>query len=116
MKKILLLCLALMGLALQSYAQTWTAWNKHYFQSGQLAFYSRACDIDLGNGQYKHLIQFTRNTNFLGDIHIYSIHLNGSEYGDCYIGPDYQDVTAFSFIDDTSGENSSNWNFFFRES
>ena len=115
MKKILLLCFALMGLALQSHAQTWTAWTKHYFHNGQLAFYSRACDTDLGNGQYKHVIQFARNTNFRGDIYIYSIHLNESNYGDCYIGPDYQDVTGFTFVDDTSSENSSDWNFSFKE-
>jgi hypothetical protein len=48
MKKLLLLCFAVMGLALQSQAQTWTEWNKHYFPNGQLAFYTRAAVIDLG--------------------------------------------------------------------
>ena len=102
-------------MAVQSQAETWTAWNAHYFHNGHLAFYTRACDIDLGNGQYKHLIQFSRNTNFHKDIYVYSVHLNDSVYGDCYIGPDYEDVHEFSFIDDTSSQNSSDWNFSFRE-
>ena len=115
MKKLLLLCFVLMGMALQSHAEMWTAWNAHYFHNGQLALYTRACNIDLGNGQYKHVIQFARNTKSSTDIYVYSVHLNDSVSGDCYIGPDYEDVHEFSFIDDTPAQNSSDWNFTFRE-
>jgi hypothetical protein len=41
--------------------------------------------------------------------------MNESKYGDCYIGPDYENVAGFWFIDDTPSENSSNWNFTFIE-
>jgi YD repeat-containing protein len=86
----------------------WTEWRSDYNDAGNvLQEYHRLNDADIGNGNFKHFIEFKENAGLGRPIRITHVICNDSALeGWCNLGPGGAESYSFNYIDDRP---SSTW-------